>query len=301
MVKQSEFFGTVLILGSAVGFGLNPMLAQILFKQGLSAEMITLARFALPAVVLLPFLRLHRTEWPEAFRMLALGAVNGVAILLYFRAIDVLPAATAILIYYTYPVFNVIIGWLIFGRRPTRNALAAAALILVAASLTIHPESLPSDALNAIMGCFLAPLVFAFVIQYLASPIQVVSHTNRLATSLSGHVLVLLPLAISNSAMALPDFSWPLVGALLALGIFAAAIPQLLFTMGAPLAGPERTSIAGACEMIIAMVTGTVLLGQNLDRFEATAIILIMIALFIRQDKSQPLNEPQLQTKECIV
>lgn len=275
--------GSLLIFGSAVGFGLNPLFAQLLFAEGMNAEWVTLFRFIIPALVFVPMLRVQAAEYAELLRMLLLGAFNALGVLLYFKAINEIPVSAAILIYYSYPFFNVLLGWLLFQRRPSRNALAAAAIILVAASLTITPELVSAELLLPTLGCFVAPLAFALIIQYLDKPKQPLAASKRLAGSLIGHLLVLLPLALLMGSSKVVTVSTELVLLLLAIGLFAAAIPQYLFTLGAPMAGADKTAIVGAAELVIAMMTGAILLGDSLGRLEVTAMLLVLIALVIRQ------------------
>lgn len=276
--------GSLLIFCSAVGFGLNPLFAQLLFAEGMNAEWVTLFRFIIPALVFVPMLRVQVAEYAELLRMLLLGAFNALGVLLYFKAINEIPVSAAILIYYSYPFFNVLLGWLLFQRRPSRNALAAAAIILVAASLTITPELVSAELLLPTLGCFVAPLAFALIIQYLDKPKQPLAASKRLAGSLIGHLLVLLPLALlMGSSSKVVTVSTELVLLLLAIGVFAAAIPQYLFTLGAPMAGADKTAIVGAAELVIAMMTGAILLGDSLGRLEVTAMLLVLIALVIRQ------------------
>ncbi len=52
-------------------------------------------------------------------------------------------------------VFSVLIGWGVFKRVPSQNALISAALVAIAASLTVRPETMPVDALLSVAACFL--------------------------------------------------------------------------------------------------------------------------------------------------
>lgn len=86
--------GMALVLLAAVGFGLNPLLARWAYAGGLTPETALVYRFLIPAVVLLPFVQ-------AALR--APGALVGIGTLTYFRAIAVVPVATAALIITTQP------------------------------------------------------------------------------------------------------------------------------------------------------------------------------------------------------
>ena len=54
-----------------------------------------------------------------------------------------------------------------------------------------------------------------------------------------------------------------------------------------PTTAPELTAALGAVELVVAMLMAALLMGQPLGRFEITAMLLIMIALGIGQDKTK--------------
>lgn len=288
---KSTANGQHLVLMAAFFYGLNPFFAQLLFKEGLGAEMVSLYRFILPAIFFSFFLRTARANWPEAFRTLMLGIASGISIFGYFHALETIPAATAILIYYTYPVFSVLIGWIIFRREPSQNAMISAALVAIAASLSVRPEILPVDALFSVAACFLAPLVVATQVQYLSNPRKSIPTTNRMAWITIGHIIVLLPIAMWIDPVQILPVSITGAMAVLGIALVAAAIPQVLFMVGAPRSCADKNALTGSLELVVALLTGAVLLGQNLDRLEITAMALIVLALFIKQVENKPIVE----------
>ena len=291
MAPQQQLQGTVMIMAAAFGFGLNPMFAKVLFAEGLSAEVTSLYRFVIPALMFAAFLPIPRTLLPEAIRMLAMGVANGAAVLCYFEALKDIPAATAILIYYTYPVFSVLIGWAAFRRPPTKNALIAVALVLIAALLSVRVELMPADTLMTALGCFLAPMVYGAQIHYLTAPIQAIPVQQRLAWCMQGHLIVLLPLTIAAAPSQVLPESGLGISAMFGIAIIAAALPQLLFQLGVSRAGPEKATIAGSFELVVAILTGAALWGEQLSWQEVIAIGLILIALCIRQSGGGKLTE----------
>jgi drug/metabolite transporter (DMT)-like permease len=274
--------GQLLVITAAIGFGLNPMLAQLLLADGLSPLLVSLYRFAIPALILMPWLRLDRTEYAEGLIMLVFGIANGLAMLAYFYAMTRVPITLAIFIYYSYPVMSLLVGWLVYGKRPTPNRTISALLIIIAASLACKPSVFAADQWLPLLGCFLAPLVFAISIHYWSNPRQALAPLQRMRCGLLGHLIVLLPLAVlSQPTTWLPasnsGYLW-----LIALGGLATSLPQYLFTLGAPKVGPEKTSIAGAIELVVALLCGTVILGGVLDQYQTCAMLLVILAMLIR-------------------
>ena len=290
-VQKMEMSGPTMVLLAAIGFGFNPLFAQILFAQGMTAEMVTLYRFILPGILLSFYLPTPASSWPEVSRMLMIGFANGMGVLAYFYALQALASATAILIYYTYPFFSLLVGVLIFKRSLSVNALLSAALVLIAASLVIDPSALSMESKWALIGCFFAPMIFAFQIQYLAKPKQNLTAPRRMAWGTMGHLIILIPLAIYTS----PDVVFPheVNGwwALMGLAFLAAALPQYLFVMGAIKTKPEIIAIFGSAELVVAMLSCALLLDQELTRLDITAMLLVIVALGIRHPTPLP-REP---------
>ncbi len=278
--------GHLLIITAAIGFGLNPMLAQLLMGEGLSPILVTLYRFLLPALVLMPWLRLQKSEYIEGLIMFTFGMANGLAMLAYFSALSQIPVAQAIFIYYSYPVISLLVGWVLYGKKPTTNRVISAALIIIAASLVFQPQQqlyeLDTSQLLSTLSCFLAPLVFALTIHYWSQPRKPLAPLQRMRCGLLGHMVVLVPLAFTSQ----PDTWLPQSNVgyvwIIALAVLATSLPQFLFTLGAPKAGAEKTSTAGALELVVALTCGTVMLGNGLTHSQIVAMALILIAMHIR-------------------
>ena len=282
--------GSLFIITAAIGFGLNPMLAQLLRGDGLSPQLVTLYRF-LPALVLMPWLRLARIEYTEGLIMFAFGMANGVAMLCYFNALSQIPVAQAIFIYYSYPVISLLVGWGLYNKQPTTNHVISAGLIIIAASLVFQPQQLETRQWLPTLTCFLAPLVFALVIHYWSQPRKPLATLQRMRCGLLGHMVVLIPLAIiSQPDSWLPQSNMGYLW-IIAIAGLATSLPQFLFTLGAPKAGAEKTSIAGALELVVALICGTVVLGHGLTHSQIVAIILIFMAMQIRHPKKLIRND----------
>lgn len=278
--------GLLLVMAAAFGFGLNPMLAQLLYGLGFDAQVVTLYRFLLPTLMLLPLLRIRRGDWREAMRMFVLGMGNAVAMLAYFNAIQTIDPAKAIFIYYTYPIFSLLLGWLLWGKRPSRNGMVAGALIMVAVSLVLNPKQGSDDSLWVVASVFLAPLMVAILIQYLAQPKSPMATLQRLNMSQLGHMLVLLPLTLWSQPQQWLPVSWEGAVWLIALAVFASSLPQFLMTIGVARLGSDRTAIAGSLELVVAMLAGTLVFGQALTQGQVTAMLLVILAMAIRLESS---------------
>ena len=146
-----------------------------------------------------------------------------------------------------------------------------------------NPAAIPAGAWLSVAGCFLAPLAVATQVQYLSNPKKKLPTANRMAWMPRGHILVLLPIALWIAPAQVVPVSPTGFLAVLGIAILAATIPQVLFMVGAPRSCADKNALVGSLELVVALLTGAILIGQNLDRLEITAMVLIMLALFIKQ------------------
>ncbi len=282
MNRQRRESGELLILISAVGFGLSPMLAQLLLQQGLTPEAVALFRFLIPTLIILHCLRSRECLSAEYLRTVLIGAVAGCGMLAYFYCFVLLPATTVILIYYSYPLFAMLIGWFAFRQPMTRNRLIAAAMIMLAVMLMLEPAEAAGLSFWSVMLAFAAPVAFALLLNYFARPVEAIAPRSRMSGSLLGHMLILVPAyLISDQPFLLPESDSVLL-LILAIGILAAALPQYLFARGCMSASMERIATFSSTEVVFALLFSALFLGTEIGRIEMIASGLILMAGFIR-------------------
>ena len=132
---------TIAVIAASVGFGLVPYFARTLTAEGMAPHAIAFFRYAFAAIVLLPSVWLARAQWvPIAWGLVA-GIGMGVGWIGYVRALELAPVSTVGVLYMTYPVFTLLIAWLMFGDVPRRRAILAAVMIVGAAALATSPDA----------------------------------------------------------------------------------------------------------------------------------------------------------------
>jgi drug/metabolite transporter (DMT)-like permease len=130
-----------LLFGAGVLFGLSAVLAKLASRGGptsggqltpvaMSGGQVTLVRFLVGLVAVgVLFVARPGTFRPVRYGLLASrGLFGGVAALLYFLSIALIPAGEATLLNNTFPIWAVLISFFILGERPTFH-LAVALLI----------------------------------------------------------------------------------------------------------------------------------------------------------------------------
>jgi drug/metabolite transporter (DMT)-like permease len=287
--------GQALVLAAAVGFGLNPVLAQILLHQGFAPDLIALFRFLIPALVVLPFTPIRCFYQAEFLRTAGVGMVAGLGMLAYFYCLNLLPVSMVILSYYSYPLFALLIGRLWFGLSVSRNRLIAGVLILLAVSLILDPVTAGTIPLWAVVLCFVAPCSFGLLINYFSNPLQPLSTGLRMSASLTGHLVVLVPVSFLATSIQMVPSSFEQLFLVLLFGTVTAAIPQYFFAKGSAMTSMEQTTALASFEVVFALLFASWFLDSELGRLELVASGLIVLAGLIRlepQVNGKLLSEP---------
>lgn len=277
---------TLGVIAASIGFGLVPYFARTLTAEGMAAHAIAFFRYAFAAVVLLPFVWRARAKWRALVWGLVAGLGMGLGWIGYVRAVEIVPVSTAGILYMTYPVFTLMIAWLVFGDRPWPRAIVAALMILVAAALATSPEAVTPGQIPALLLSLSAPLGFGFGINVLVHKLTILDPLARLASASLGSVLGLLPLMAATPAAALFPGSAPGWWLVAGIAFGSAFIPQLLYTVAAPVIGTARTAIAGSFELPTMFLIGWFAFGEPVGFLQWVACAIVISAIALTPGKS---------------
>lgn len=277
---------TLGIIAASVGFGLVPYFARSLTAEGMAPDAIAFFRYAFAAIVLLPFVWRARAQSVALLWGLIAGFGMGVGWIGYVRAVEIAPVSTVGVLYMTYPVFTLMIAWLVFGDVPGRRAIVASLMIVGAAALATSPSAVTADQVPALILSLAAPLGFGFGINVLVHKLTVLKPVVRIACVSLGSVLGLLPLmAMTPVAALFPGTAsgWWLVAGI-AFG--SALIPQLLYTVAAPVIGTARTAIAGSIELPTMFLVGWFAFAEPVGVAQWVACGIVVSAIALTPGKS---------------
>jgi drug/metabolite transporter (DMT)-like permease len=123
--RRSRGAARLLLFGAGVLFGLSAVLARLASTGGMDGGQVTLVRFAvgLGAVVALFVVRRGTFRPVRGKLLVTRGLFGGFAALLYFLAIARISAGEATLINNTFPIWAVLVSFLVLDERPTLHLL----------------------------------------------------------------------------------------------------------------------------------------------------------------------------------
>lgn len=271
---------------ASVCFGIVPYFARSLTQEGLAPHAIAFYRYVIAATVLLPFMLRHLADWRILIWGISAGAAMGLGWIGYILALKNAPVSTVGVLYMTYPVFTVIIAWLLFSDAPTKRALIAAGLILIAAIVAGNPTAVSPDQIPALLISLTAPLGFGFGICVLVHRLARIPPLARIASVSFGSFIALLPLMLaSEMSEVLPRDStaWLLV---IGISLGTALVPQLIYTICTPVIGASRSAVIGSVELPTMFAVSILIFGEALTIPQATACALIILAIALTQSRA---------------
>jgi drug/metabolite transporter (DMT)-like permease len=213
----------LLLLGSAVSFGLMAVLARLLSHRGFSPGQLTMVRFVVGAGVSVLAFRLHPGLYaPRNRRLLwGRGISGGIVVILYFLALQRIPAGEAGMLYNLFPVLATGMSALAFREKPTVHLLLALAVATGGVVLVLGGGTLDLG-LGAGEALAAGAAVFAAIS---AVQIRAMRATDNAATIFFYFCLGGLPVALPFALGAWPTAPGPwALAVLMALAAFSAQV-----------------------------------------------------------------------------
>jgi drug/metabolite transporter (DMT)-like permease len=128
-----------LLFGAAVLFGLSSVLVRLATLRGMNGAQVTVLRFALGLAFILGLFAAR----PGTFRprrkglLVTRGLFGGFAALLFFLAIERIPAGEATLLNNTFPIWGVLLSLFLLDERPTIHLVVGLAVATVGVFLVM--------------------------------------------------------------------------------------------------------------------------------------------------------------------
>ncbi len=273
--------GVLCAVISALVFGITPVLASMTFEMGSNAMTLTFYRNALAVPVLLVVLLYRRENLKISLRDFAvLFLVSG----LFSVSTTYLVYATTL--HFLYPVFTVLLGWVLFKKKPDRYKIGALAIATVGVVLASGSSS--AFAVTGIVMALISAVTYA---SYLLG----IEHS---AVGRMDSIKSMFYMCIVNSvvmaAVDMPSgqivYALPLKTMALTfiLAIANSAFAYVLLIVGIRLIGAGDAAIFSMLEPVSGVIFGVLFLGETLPFMKLLSCLLILaaVAIPILRDRS---------------
>ena len=292
--------GLLFATGSAFTFGMSGPLAKSLMSAGWSPTAAVTARLAGGALVLALAATIIKPDWLREARahartVVAYGLVPVAgAQLCFYNAVARLPVGVALLLEYTAPIL--VVGWVWATRKQAPSRLTLAGVVLAIAGVTLvldvyspatHQASI--DPAGVIWG--LAAAVCAACYFVMSDTVTADGSGLNSITLAAGSLVVaavavallgvsgVMPLQFTANDAVIGGVTLPWLVPVILMGVVATAIAYTLGISGVARLRPSFASLVGLAEVLFAVLTAWVLLGEGVSAVQAVGGIVVLLGL----------------------
>jgi drug/metabolite transporter (DMT)-like permease len=278
VTSRQRHFGLVLIVISAVSFGVMPVFAHFVYAAGTAPITLLLLRFGSATIVMGALMLVRRDPFPRGRVLLGLvlmGAVGYAGVsLCYFLALTMASAGLVALLLYLYPALVTVVSVVFLRERLGRVKLGALVLALTGTALTIGATGRAS-ALGLLLG-MAAALLYAI---YILVGSRIVHQTGSVASSaiiMASTTAVFAALAAIQGLSAPQSVAgWAAVGAI---AFISTVIAFVTFFAGLKRVGPVTASTLSTWEPLVTVVLAALMLGERMGLVQLVGGVLILLA-----------------------
>ena len=287
---RSERLGTAAILVASVGYATIPILLKLALEAGAAIWPLIAWRFLVGAAAVWLFVLVGRRQLPARPRVSVLvlvGLLYAGTAMAFLVGLQWVPAATASLVFFTYPVVVVVLSRVFLGEPLTRRRLLASGLALSGCLLTagagLHGGEPRGIALILVATALLSATI---LISQPALRNQPAAGGAAVVHTVIAAVSTLVALALGGLALGGGTRAAVLT---VLLGLVATALPVTLFLVGIKRIGPTRTAIYSTLEPMITVSLAALILGERISLGQLFGGALIVAAVLgLALERLQP-------------
>ena len=277
--------GALLVLASAVAFGVMPIFGKLAFEAGVGVATLLVVRFAIAAPVLWGAVAVRRA-FPRAdrgvlVRALALGAVGyAMQAGLYFLALERMDASVLSLVLYSYPALVTGAAILLGREAANRRRLvalvtASGGLVLVLAGAGAGSLDLAGMALGA--GAALTYTTYILVSDGVTGELEALPLAALVSTG-AAVSLGLVAAATGTLDLGFDPAGWVWLGCAALVSTVAAVV---LFFSGMSRVGPSTAAILSTLEPPVTVALVFVTFGEALGAVQILGALAVLSAAVV--------------------
>lgn len=268
---------------AAATYGMNPLFALPLYKDGMNPDSVLFFRYALAIPIMALMIKARGRSFKihpkEVLPLALMGMLMALSSLTLFLSYNYMDAGIASTLLFVYPIMVAVIMALFFREKLTKLTIACIFLALSGIGLLYQGDGGETLSLVGIGLAMASALSYAIYIVGVNRPLLKVVPTVTLTfyVLLFGFTLFLVRVDFGQDLF-ITD-TWYLWGNLIALALFPTVISFLCTTQAIQYIGPTPTAILGALEPLTAIFFGVLVFGEALTPRLCTGIVLILLAV----------------------
>ncbi len=285
--------GTVMILLSAIFFGLMPFFALKTYAEGLDVNNLLLYRYTFAFILIALFclykrisIRISRKQ----FMHLLMAALVGTMMTTYtlFKSYQYISSGLASTLHFVYPIITLALAAILFKERFTARKFVA--LLLSIAGIGILAIGTGEELnLVGILWALVSGVLYAIYIISMSHP-ELKKLNSFTATfwifGITALLFLMQGLASNNIIV---EFTPKALFYTVNLSIWSSFVAVVLFFNGLKRIGPGNASLLSTLEPLTGVVVGVLVFHETLDLKSLLAMLLILGSVFtVVQHKAAP-------------
>ncbi|MFC0471252.1 DMT family transporter [Halalkalibacter kiskunsagensis] len=281
---MDKLYGSILVLLSAVCFGIMGILAKYAYASDVSIGTLLFFRFFIAALLFWSWILYKQIPYRQPLKqmitlfMMGTGGYALMAILL-FTSYSLLPVSLAAMVMYMYPVFVVILTSLLYKHSIEISRLMAILFSLAGLYFILGTNFNQINILGIVCALGTAMVYALYIVQ--TEKIQ-----NQLSPFLSSaYVTSFAAIALFLFSMVRQDFSLTIssVGwfAIFGIAFFSTFVSILTFAMGIERVGSSKAALLSIFEPVVTVMFSYFLFQDILGPMQKVGIILILVSAML--------------------
>ena len=291
---KAKLAGFALTAAGAALFSTKAIFIKLAYVENADAPQLLAWRmiFALPFFLAVGAYALKRRRTmgvpSPGSRVIWGAALNGivgyyVASLLDFEGLTYVTAQLERLVLFTYPIFVMLLGWLFFGGRVTREAVAGAGITYLGLAVVFQSGVASEGWTTAIGTIFVLFSALAFAVYQLLAKTFITAMGSTLFTAVAmsaASVASIVHFLIASGGAV--HVSIPYLALAAGTAVFATVLPSFLMNAGLARIGPQSTAMISTLSPLVTIYLAIVFLGEVFTPVDAigTALIIGGVAFY---------------------
>ncbi|MFK5880874.1 MAG: DMT family transporter [Sulfurospirillum sp.] len=277
-----KFLGLILIVISAVSFGLMPIFATFAYKSGLDIKTILLFRFLSAAIIINIYIYIKKYSYPKGkllIMLIFMGAVlYSTQAFSYFSAVSLIGSSLTSILLYLYPSIVLVLSILLLKTKVYKPDIVALVFTTIGAIFVVGLKFENINFIGIIFG-IAAALIYSIYIIVGTKAMRGTTPVVATGVIMAGSASVYLIYGFA-SKITIPDSpqQW---GWIFAITLVSTLVAIITFFAGLKLIGPLKASMISTLELVVTLFLSYILLGEKMDNLQVIGSCFILIAAII--------------------
>lgn len=271
--------GVWLAILSGAFYGTSGLFGVYLLQGGLNLSDVLFWRFFLSVIILLPFLT-SKQHWRDIFSKSGLIIIGISSIFyasstsFYFYAIEYMGSGLAMVLFYYYHIFVVLLDWLHGKNPPSKVILKGLTVVLFGVLFLSDPHywNLSAEGIGWGLLCAFGFGVYFYTSQRAVKGLSITSGTFCICV---GNFLIFGLVVLHNGTLYLPTTAW-VMGNIAGIAIFATVLPIYLVYVVLRTIDVTKASMLSVFEPIVTNILGIIFLHEKITLPQYIGVVIIL-------------------------